>query len=60
VMIFEGTISSPGLTRPFRRVFCIGDGQVSVTAEVELDQWAPSWQVEARTVAGFESDPMGS
>jgi hypothetical protein len=60
VMIFEGTISSPGLTRPFRRIFRLGDGQVSVTAEVELDQWAPCWQVEARTVAGFASDPMSS
>jgi hypothetical protein len=60
VMTFEGTISSPGLTRPFRRVFRIGDAGVSVTAEVQLEAWAPCWKVEARTVAGFASDPMGS
>jgi hypothetical protein len=60
VMTFEGTISSPGLTRPFRRVFRLRDDGASVTAEVHLDQWKICWEVEARTVAGFASDPMGS
>jgi len=60
VMVFEGTISSPGLSRPFRRVFRFGDERVSVTAEVQLDHWSPCWEVEARTASGFASDPMGS
>ncbi len=60
VMTFEGSISGPGLTRPFRRIFRFIDGGASVTAEVQLEAWAPCWHVEARTMAGFASDPMGS